>query len=215
MKSAAVLLMLAGCAGGYTLDGDTSPVVAFEGARADARVLYLHWSDGSAPSWPAAGDACGGLTPTPSTAPPDFRAAVLDQLNVWYADFGVTWTDVAGPAGPRYEVVVSNGPGTWCGLTENIAGMSPFSCHTLHKATSHVFARADLDAHDIATAVAHEQAHQFGLTHVDSPLDVMDPYVSADAVGFIDQAIPVSGAQCGRATQNGHAMMLAAVGARP
>lgn len=216
MKAFWLLALTAACGAPGALEADMVPVTApsptlMTHAATAGTLLYLHWSEGS-PVSPNVADACPWAPPV-STMPVEIRAAVLAQLNAWYADFDATWLE-GSPSGARYEVVVSDGAGTWCnGLPLSAGGAAPFDCRKLPGATSHVFAHGNdaQDVHALATAIAQEQAHQLGLEHTLNNFDVMNPFLSASATGF-GRLSAISAPNCNKATQDSYSMMRAALG---
>ena len=172
-------------------------------------VVWLEWADGQAR--PHVGsDACRGVVAPASTADAVKRAEVADWLAVWFADFDISFV-AQRPAAMTNAVVVTDGP-AWCGFPGNSGGTAPFIGHPI-SATAYVF-NGPWPAKWVASAVAQEFAHTMGLEHSALTTDIMWPLATGEAEGFLDTDGPTSGDLIGRTTQNSHAMLLAALGAR-
>src|SRR5262249_7411867 len=77
----------------------------------------------------------------------------------------------------------------------DFGGVAVVDCDNLNENDiSFVFAAASFlqgQNHAIAVTIAQESAHGYGLAHVDDRSDVMYPYISTQATGFLDQNMHV------------------------
>jgi hypothetical protein len=122
------------------------------------------------------------------------RAQVMAEVTQMYAKFNVQLVTArpSSTAGDYSMTVVG-------GIAQNInqpadrVGVAPLDCYNQNeKDISFVFAATPgLTLHDIAVAIAQESAHGYGLAHTDNRMDVMYPYISSDATGYLDLTMGV------------------------
>src|SRR6185503_14066938 len=190
-------------------------LAASGGSDRAAKVVYLFYANGQAlPS--TVPDACAGKPPPFACAfAPTAKGCqrqIQAYLDRWFADLDVVFTLERPKSGPFYTTVISSGGGAWCQVAPKTAGTAPFVCGDANGGVAYVF-EGGISARQTAVVAAHETAHLIGLQHTASMKDLMYRTVCADCDGFLDQDLAVDGDKCGRATQNSHQMLEAALGA--
>lgn len=181
------------------------------------KVLYLLYSDGT-PKMPANYDACMGTAPAfvCQFAPTllDCQRQIQAYLDKWFADFNIVFTLTRPTGGKYYTEVVSSGGGSWCNVSNSVAGVAPFLCKDLSGGVAYTF-QGGRTAKETAVIIAQEAAHLVGLEHTASTRDIMYPYICTDCDGFENVDNPVSGDRCDRTSQNSYNMLLTALGRWP
>ena len=165
-------------------------------------------------------------------------ADVMSVLKADFADFNVDVV-MTRPADPDYVMAVVGGMPTQigqpCGGNGCVLGIAPLDCsiggggkidYNSQGDVEVVFAFSDTAQYSqgtpyqsaintLATTVAQETAHAYGLGHQSLKSDIMYPFTTGASAGFIDQASSYADNQnCanGRGTQNSHALLLAILG---
>ena len=149
------------------------------------------------------------------------RAQVLAEVTQMYAKFNVQIV-TARPSSSAgdYSMTMVGGTSDAIHQPSNRVGVAPLDCYNQNeKDISFVFADTPgLTLHDIAVTIAQESAHGYGLAHTDNRMDVMYPYVSSDATGYIDLTMNVYdtgfvNSDCdGTGTQNSFRRMMFNIG---
>ncbi len=184
------------------------------GSSGQPKVIYLVYADGK-PLPNTNYNACTGIAPkfncTFAATLEDCQRQIQTYLDRWYADFNVIFTLTRPTSGSYYTEVVSSGGGTWCGVSDTVAGVAPFLCQDLHGGVAYTLDGGE-SAHDTAVIIAQEQAHLIGLEHVSDTNDIMYPFICQNCDGFENQAVPTTADRCERQTQNSYQMMKTALG---
>lgn len=152
---------------------------------------------------------------------PARRAAVMQALRADWAAYDVQLTDVR-PSSGQYamSVVTPTNP-----ETANIIGYAPVDCwdETTHANVTFAFHGADdgYTTNAQATTISQELAHSFGLEHVESSNDIMNPQFGGGDPSFTDGCAPLVGTSfcgdqhqefCPAGQQNSHAELMAIFG---
>jgi hypothetical protein len=176
------------------------------GAPVRPRLVYLFFADGTT-ALPA-GETCGGQSiPTahrcdlfPATSPQACRAAIVAQLQVWYAGLPVAFT-TARPE-RAHDTIVITSDSRWCSVPRGISGDAPEACEARASGIAYVY-ECVFSVERCAALIAHEHGHLLGLQHVEGATDIMAEGGCSSCAGFLDRELPVVAPQtCGRATQS-------------
>ena len=116
------------------------------------------------------------------------RTQILADIGQMYAAYNVQIVTARPPSGTQYEMTMVGGTSDVIHQPSNRVGVSPVDCQNQNESDiSFVFAATPgLTLHDIAVAIAQESAHGYGLAHTNNMMDVMYPYISSQATGYLD-----------------------------
>ena len=110
----------------------------------------------------------------------DVIDAIVGLVRYHYALLNVLVTTERPPDDVNYQMMIVGGSASL--ITSNPGGMvgvSPMDCGNLSNSdVSFTFSEDLSSIEDIATTVAHEAGHSFGLAHVDNQSAIMNPYVT-------------------------------------
>jgi len=119
------------------------------------------------------------------------RQQILAEINQMFARFNVQIVTTRPPSGTNYEMTMVGGMADLIHQPVDRGGVAVVDCGNLNENDiSFVFSASSFLAgqnHAIAVAIAQESAHGYGLAHTDQRTDVMFPYISVEATGFLDQ----------------------------
>jgi hypothetical protein len=159
---------------------------------------------------------------------------VINKAREFFADFNVDLV-TQRPASPDYVMCAVGGDpsliGAPCSQGGCVAGIAPLDCQPTNQGIDYnpngdievVFAFSAVSKMfggsyqekvlDLATTIAQETAHSYGLGHTQNPMDVMNPYESGMTVGFESGAYADSN-NCanGVGNQDSHALLLQILG---
>ncbi len=187
-----------------------------------SNVIFLNF-DGQALRPGQCSDSATGCTfiTTVSTNFPAFSgtAAQKDQIvnlvRGYFARYNVTITTTR-PTGVYTMCMIGGSPQN-IGMDPGAAGVAPLDCGDTSGADI-VFAFSEVTQNEpnaIATTVAQEVAHAYGLGHTNVQADIMYPYLNNATTGFLDQTMttPDQSFCPGVASQNSHRDMVRMLGA--
>lgn len=208
---------------GQTVDDPRPPVVRRH------RVIFLQFSgatitkgkQGSAPG--NVSEICGGIFPpfdhTPlGTDRHKVIQQIVQQVDTLLKDFNVTLLTSRPKAAP-YDMVVVAGVKSGCGQPPGIGGLAPLDCDDAHhQDVAFIFAGAITQVQMLATVIAHEAAHTYGLVHTSEACDVMSPVMCTTGdKQFLDKQMavwPDHMGRCGMWTANSWKMLYKVLGPR-
>lgn len=144
------------------------------------------------------------------------RATIVSEVQRYFARYDVQIVTQRPASGP-YTMCMIGGRPENIGMQAGAAGVAPLDCSDTN-GSDIVFAFSEVtqnDAAAIATTVAQEAAHAYGLGHTDQQADIMYPYLNNATTGFLDQDMPTpDNSFCpGITRQNSHREMLRMLGA--
>ncbi len=115
------------------------------------------------------------------------RMSILQATRKVVADFGVRVITRRPPDDVDYTMVIYGDLGE-----QSFAGVAPYiDCEDLHIGDTS-FTQAFAGSNTGSTVILQEAAHTWGLEHVDSELDVMNPFKSSGlSQNFLDQCLPI------------------------
>jgi MYXO-CTERM domain-containing protein len=145
-----------------------------------------------------------------------------------YAQFNIGVTDVDPCPDPNAACTVSHweamaaGLPTQVGMSNGVAGVSPFTCGVIPNAITYSFLNlSPSDVNDACWTIAQESAHAFGLSHEMLAADPMTYITAPSRKHFTDQSAcigtqgccsPSQECQCGPTMQNSVQAILAVFG---
>jgi len=158
-------------------------------------------------------------------APFTGSAAIFDATVACIRDvlqpYRLTVTTTDPGATSHHEAVIAGTP-TQLGMSNGVAGVSPFTCGEIPRSITFTFGNDfPTDVLELCWTATHEIAHSFGLSHETYCPDSMTytpgcgfkRYTDViSAVGTQGPCQPANECQCGPTTQNAHQSMLGAVG---
>ena len=201
-------------------------------AAEPARAVYLNFSDGTenltqvaVDDAPTNGSSVGMATPYPAfnwpsvatgaTTRGEVVGRVVRQVHEIFLPYNVVVTTTRPASGP-YTMVLIGGSPRDIGVDLNVAGLAYMDCGDQQKSNV-VFAFSEAvrsSERGLATTIAQEAGHAFGLEHTAARRDIMHPTIDPLQAGFLDEEVPLLGdRRCGPATQNSHRRLLEIVGA--
>src|SRR5262249_30839647 len=144
------------------------------------------------------------------------RAQIVDLVQFYFAPLNVRVTTERPSAGGYTMAMIGSTAGSICSVADCV-GWGPIDCDDQNdRDIVFVFSRTlGEDPVKVATVIAHEPGHAYGLAHVTEPTDLMYPAVRADQNGFHDAMMDAdhrneSGGACVTATQQNDVTLLTA-----
>jgi MYXO-CTERM domain-containing protein len=146
----------------------------------------------------AQGQGCSFIVAQASVNYPAFagtatqKQQILTLVTQYFAPFNVQIVTTRPTAG-AYEMSMVGGSPQVIGLGAGAAGVAPLDCGNTN-AYDISFAFSDVtqnNPHDVATTIAQEAAHGFGLGHVNNNTDIMYPALSPTSDSFHNQTFPI------------------------
>ncbi len=193
-------------------------------------ILYLNFdgaqmrSTGSCDNAPANCSYIAGNVSYPAFNGSAFqKMEIIRLVTLYYQPFNIQIV-TQRPASGNYSMVMIGGTSL---VGQGAAGVAPLDCgDTNPNNVSFAFSEeVNNQPYDVATTIAQESAHAYGLGHTDNPQDLMYPALSGQEMSFLDLNMRicdiVSGwpQQCGTQSdctgtgrQNSHQLLLANVG---
>lgn len=149
------------------------------------------------------------------TGGPAIRRTITEAVRRYFQPYALEVTTDRPETGP-YTMCVIGGSSVDLCRGAGSAGLAPLDCGNENPADV-VFAFEDdrtQDTDAIAVTVAQEVAHAFGLGHTDDERDVLYPFLTGTAEGFLDRDMgsPDRSLCPGRHQQNSHRMLRALLG---
>jgi uncharacterized membrane protein YgcG len=120
------------------------------------------------------------------------KQQIITLVTQYFAPFNVQIVTTAPTAG-AYEMSMVGGTPQAIGLGAGAAGVAPLDCGNTN-AYDISFAFSDVtqnNPHDVATTIAQEAAHAFGLGHVNNNTDIMYPALSPNSDSFHNQSFAI------------------------
>jgi len=216
---------------GFIYTGEPGEQVA-AGGTPGSRIIYLNNCKGETTSTGAAGcritrgGSNNSITNTSNIASGNLAAysgtasqwtAILNCVRETYAPFGITVTDVNPGNVPHYEAMAAGLP-TQVGMSNGVAGVSPFTCGIINNSISFSFLNLfPGDVNEACWTISQETAHSFGLSHEMLGADPMTYIASPPSKRFQNQSAcigtqgccqPQQECQCGPTTQNSYQRLL-------
>ncbi len=212
---------------GYIFTGEPGDIV-LPGGTPGSRILFVNnckaetTSTGAAGCRVTRGNSNNSITNTSSIASGNLAAytgsdntwnAILTCVQTTFAPFGITVTGTNPGSAPHFEAMAAGTP-TQVGMSNGVAGVSPFTCGIINNAISFSFLNLNpSDVNDACWTIAQESAHAFGLSHemlgadpmtyIQSPPSKRFQNVSA-CIGTQGCCQPAQECQCGPTTQNSY-----------
>lgn len=115
------------------------------------------------------------------------RMSILQATRKTVADFGVRVVTQRPPPDVDYTMVIYGDLGA-----QDFAGVAPYiDCEDLNLGDTS-FTQAFTASNTGSTVILQEAAHTWGLEHVDSEVDVMNPFKAAGLTqSFVDDCLPI------------------------
>jgi hypothetical protein len=115
------------------------------------------------------------------------RMSILQATRKTMADFGVRVVTKRPPEDVDYTMVIYGDLGE-----QDFAGVAPYiDCEDLNLGDTS-FTQAFTGSNTGSTVILQEAAHTWGLEHVDSEVDVMNPFKAAGLTqSFVDDCLPI------------------------
>jgi hypothetical protein len=150
------------------------------------------------------------------------RAAVVSTLaalaQASFSGFALEVTTTRPTGGSSYEMIAVGGSPSLCGYASGVGGLAPLDCgDTVRGEVGFVFSDQITSLDFLATVIAHEAAHTFGLVHTTEACDTMSPLYCAGEKRFLDERMGVYPDQigkCGSLLTNSHLALERALGLR-
>jgi len=114
------------------------------------------------------------------------QMAILDATRRAVSDFGIRVIVHRPPADENYTMVLYGDLGP-----QSFAGLAPYiDCEDIILNDTS-FTQAYSSSNTGSTVILQEAAHTWGLEHVDSEFDIMNPFKSTSTQRFLDECLPI------------------------
>ena len=137
----------------------------------------------------------------PAAGSAQVKAAILQKLQKYYADFNLLIANQRPPDWVPYTMAVIGGTSGNAGQPNGVCGIANVACDGAKR--NHVSLSFPGSCGAAAETAAQESAHNFGLEHTDNDNDIMYPYL-AGATTFRAECMPISHATGSGVTQCGY-----------
>ncbi len=173
---------------------------------------------------------CSGTVNYPAyTGTAEQRQQTLDLLKKYYRPYDITIVTTKPTSGSYSMIMMGGHSSAICfnsGGVGEALGVAPATCDVLPNAITFAFTEAaNNDPFDVATTIAQEHTHSFGLEHTTDMRDMLYPFATQMVLGFLDLDMPVANVNyqtgvvtngrsfcTGSGTQNSHRRMLEVTG---